>query len=342
MTVLTQRSLNFSDARTVETDEAKHSSAATMQECGLDWEVRKQLVQYQHNGENLFFLDQYVLKRMDKGTPLSIVGKDYQPIQNIAAFDMFDNLTFIGGVAEYLRAGETNNGQKIFIHAKLTNNNMIIGGNDVIEKHIYLWNSHGGDSFKIFFVPFRLSCQNQLTGTFTKQVYKQSVGEHRKEITGVRIVHKGNVTNKMKQAQQIINNAIIHFEAAEAVFNSMAAKSVTETQAQTYYKLLTLTRSEIKGKKTSTRVHNQRQEMLTLFSRGKGNRGVSLWDAYNGATEWSDHKRSLKQNTEVAENRFFGSGATFKQKALTLATEVTQGQRLALPEGMRLENLIKT
>ena len=334
---LTQETLN---TPAVATDAAKHSSAEAMKQAGLDWTVGKRLVQYNLTDSGArAFPNQYVLTRLDDESPLSIVGKDYQSIQNNEAFDMFDNLTFIGGMAEYIRAGCTKKGQKIFIEAKLTGDNMRIKAGDEIEKRIYLWNAHGGDSFKIFFVPFRLTCQNQLTGIFSGNVYKQNTGS-KKEVTGVRIIHKGNVRNKMDEAQKIINQAIIHFEAAQAVFQNMEANDITETKAKTYYKLLTLTKGELNGETTSSRVHNQREEMFTLFKKGKGNRGKTLWDAYNGAAEWSDHKRSLKQDTEIDENRFFGSGKNFKQKALTLASEtIHHGKELVLPNGMPLVKL---
>lgn len=317
--------------------EAKYSSAETMRENGLDWIVEKRLVQYSADDGILTFPGQYVLTRGDNNKPLNIVGKDYRVIQNTESFDMFDELTFIGGFAEYQRAGSTREGQKIFIEAKLTDGNIEIREGDFLEKRVYLWNSHGGDSFKVFFVPFRLFCQNQLTGTFTKNIYKQHTDKG--EVSGVRIIHKGNVGNKMDEAQVIINNALIHFEAAQAVFKHMEATRVNDIQAKTYYKLLTLTRGELKGEVTSTRVHNQRETMLSLFKNGQGNRGQSLWDVYNGATEWSDHKRTLKTSTEIDENRFFGSGVNFKQKALTLAVDASNGLRLELPAGISLEKL---
>lgn len=306
----------FSSAESV-AELAKHSSAETMKENGLDWAVEKRIVQYSHNNETKLFTDQYVLTRQDKGTPLGIVGKDYQVIQNTKSFDFFDNMTIIGGVAEYLKAGSTRGGQRIFIEARLTDDNLQVKQGDQLEKRLYLWNSHGKDSFKVFFVPFRLACQNQLTGTFNKNVYEQYTNKGK--ITGVRIIHKGNMESKLEEAQKIINNAVIHFEAAQAVYKHMEEIKLTEGQAKNFYQSLTLTKKEANGEEPSARIKNQRETMLDLFRSGKGNRGVSLWDAYNGATEWSDHKRSLKETTEKVENRFFGSGGTFKQNALNLA-----------------------
>ena len=100
--------------------DAKHKAAATMAANGLDWSVTKRMVQYSADDGVKSFPGQYVLTRNDNQSPLSIVGKDYHAIQNIDSFDMFDNLTFIGGFAEYVRAGCTRGGQKIFIEAKLT------------------------------------------------------------------------------------------------------------------------------------------------------------------------------------------------------------------------------
>ena len=313
----------------VQTEEGKHSAAVAIREAGLDWTVSKQLQRYYHNGELHSFPDQYVLTRDDNSHPLSNVGKDYEAIQNEHAFDFFNNVTFIGGDAEYVRSGATQNGKKLFIEAKLSGDDIVISGRDKIEKRIYLWNSHGGNSFKVFFSPLRLYCQNQLTGSFQKNIYKQY---HSKGlcITGVKIVHKGDVLGKMKDACDIINDAIIHFEAFRAVAQSMDDRAVNAQEVQAYSQNLTFTAAERKGEKPSTRIQNQRDAIETAFVKSPGNRGRTLWDLYNGATYWSDHQRSLNKGTELDENRFFGSGRTFKQRALDLAVNTLQGQPLEL------------
>ena len=75
-------------------------------------------------------------------------------------------------------------------------------------------------------------------------------------------------------------------------------------------------------KETSTRKTNIKEELVTLFDTGKGQKlgnQHSLWKAYNAVTEYVDHYRTVKNLKEDGTNKlssiWFGSGAKLKEKA---------------------------
>ena len=69
----------------------------------------------------------------------------------------------------------------------------------------------------------------------------------------------------------------------------------------------------------ATRTKNNMETVRDLFQDGLGIaqwRGTA-WAAFNAMTEYSDHHRALKGDTDLMESKILGSGAAFKHKALT-------------------------
>jgi hypothetical protein len=68
------------------------------------------------------------------------------------------------------------------------------------------------------------------------------------------------------------------------------------------------------GPEKSTRSTNNRSEVLEAFRKGKGNNGETLWDLYNGVTEWVDHNRGNDDEKRMASS-LVGSGFNMKTQA---------------------------
>jgi hypothetical protein len=79
----------------------------------------------------------------------------------------------------------------------------------------------------------------------------------------------------------------------------------------------------------TNRLNNRREEVVTLFTEGAGNRGISRWDALNAVTEYQDHHNQIKKldhrknGYRNAERRFVsnvigGLGDNVKQRAMNL------------------------
>jgi hypothetical protein len=113
--------------------------------------------------------------------------------------------------------------------------------------------------------------------------------------------------------------------------DSLAEQQVTHSYVEGFVNaLMPATKDEV-----STRTENRRNQITNLFQNGRGNNGETKWDLFNAVTEYVDH-HSVGRVTETrldrsealadieSEARFeraiLGSGATLKQKALTLLT----------------------
>lgn len=54
------------------------------------------------------------------------------------------------------------------------------------------------------------------------------------------------------------------------------------------------------------------RELEAYFLSGRGNRGESVWDAFNSVTEWVDHKRTSKNAAKVWNSTMEGAGERVK------------------------------
>ena len=107
------------------------------------------------------FKDKFSVVRKDNDYPLGIVGSKYTPVQNIEAFNFFDDIAQ-DGIAEYETAGALGNGEVVFITAKVTESMTI--HTDQIDKYLLISLSHDGSSaITVAYTPIRVVCNNTLT-----------------------------------------------------------------------------------------------------------------------------------------------------------------------------------
>ncbi|TKT84718.1 DUF932 domain-containing protein [Dyadobacter frigoris] len=155
--------------------------------------------------------------RADSMQPLGIVGKDYHIVQNKDAFSFFDAVAQQHQVS-YETAGALGRGERIFITAKLPGY-IRVGENDLIEKYIFLTNSHDGSgSITAAFTPVRIVCQNTLNAAMGN-------------LSGaVRIRHTANAKERLQQAHKIMGLAEKITQEKEALFNHWAKFRINDKQ----------------------------------------------------------------------------------------------------------------
>ncbi len=255
--------------------------------------------------------------RTDSKEVLGVVGNKYTPIQNHQCFGFLDSVVADGRVT-YHTAGALGSGERIWMLAKLPNTIRVNGTDDITEQFLLLSNSHNGSSsLRIFFTPIRVVCANTL-GAAERQGRKQ----------GVSICHRGDLTAKVGEAQNILGLASRFYDDLEGKINHLAQTQLSTLQLETYFQSLYPDPVESKSK----RARNVRNELTRLFEEGMGQDipGIrhSAWAAFNAVTEYVDHHRSSRGSNEleVRSNRlksaWFGSGSQIKGQAWDLAMDV--------------------
>ena len=141
------------------------TSEEVIKKAGLDWSVDKCYIyaamlsnikdSFNEGGIDYAPIDNtYGIYRTDKNIPLGIVKGRYTTVQNIDAFKFFDKA--IGkNKAIWQTAGAFDQGQRIFVSAKLPNN--IFVKNDVVDNYLVFTTSHDGSTgVKILLTPIRV------------------------------------------------------------------------------------------------------------------------------------------------------------------------------------------
>lgn len=275
----------------------------------LNYEVELQPM-FLKNGKKV--ADKMASVRKDTQDALGIVTDRYKIIQNVEAFDFFDNV--VGeGKAIYNTAGALGLGERIWTLAKLPKNLVI--KKDVVEQYLLLTNSHDGkSSLKMYFTPVRVVCQNTLILSLMDAS------------SGISIRHRGDIKGKVEEAQRVLGIATVFYSDFEKISEKFAEKKLDVKTTTDYFNQV-LEIDKMKPQDVSTRSENIRGDLLSLFERGKGNDRPeirhSLWTAYNAVTEYTDHHRTIKNVDKDKSLRldsiWFGTGAKLKEKAYDVA-----------------------
>lgn len=266
----------------------------------LDWTVKKVPLTVGQSS----LLNHFGVIRNDTGENLGIVGKSYEPLQNIDAFNFFNPL-LENNYAEYETAGAIGNGEIVWVMAKIKENDRFeVVKNDEIFKYLLLSNSHDGNmSVTIKFTPIRVVCQNTLN-------YALADGK------GTKIRHLPYMGFKMSDAASnmisIINET---YKEVEEKFKAMANKRLENGKEIDYFGKI----YPQPGKKLI-------KTLCSLYEAGKGSdianvRGT-LWSAYNAVTEYVDHPQKYRHDDDQLIKRiWFGDGEAIKNKALSVAVD---------------------
>jgi phage/plasmid-like protein (TIGR03299 family) len=283
----------------------------------LDWEVAKQPLYaggegFAYRVDGKFAVVPAHRWGSEECPVLGIVGADYTPLQNRDAFRFFDPI--VGkGAASYHTAGALGDGERIWILAKLEGS-IKVTAQDISHKYLLLSNSHDGESsVQIKFTPIRVACWNTLTMALSKG-------------PTIRVAHTQDLNKRLENARSALRLIDEHYKRIEESFKAMAAIRMTPIRLEEYFAVVFPDPSDVSEKQGRRRAAQNRENAAYLYEHGKGNNlpGVAgtLWAAYNGITEFVDHKATRRTPKEHLESIWFGDGYQLKARAF----EVAKGQ----------------
>jgi phage/plasmid-like protein (TIGR03299 family) len=282
---------------------------------GLDWEVEaRQVYTLLHPNEKkiadeMMPADRYraVVRNSDQRI-MGCVGTQYRPLQNREAFNFFDPMVQ-AGLAEYHTAGSLKEGERVWVLAKLSIPTAEVVKGDSVESYLLLSNGHDGThGVRVLFTPIRVVCWNTLSMATADRA------------TGITFQHRGGVAETLEKARETIDLTRRTFAATIEQYQFLASRRVENLQSYVMQVL------EIPADTKPEEMPKAVQEITTLYATGKGAElpGVAgtWWGAFNATTEWVDWKRGT--NRARLSNAWFGIGASIKQNALSIATDLAR------------------
>lgn len=256
--------------------------------------------------------------REDTGNVLGVVGKGYEVVQNVKAFEFINELTGIGSEnnlanAVIETAGILGSGERIFITAKMPENIRIGNSKDIIKDYILFTNSHDGTGAVIAcFTPVRVVCNNTLNAAL-KNCSNRLYFRHTK-----------NVHNKLAQAQKLMNLHTAYVEnlggrLVELSQERVNDKEVKELIAKTFLnddqlKLYQKANNNWEIDEIGTRTKNVCNEVLKTMYEGTGQNmyeGTKLW-VYNGITCYNGNAASY--TSDVKKFDALNEGVAYKKQ----------------------------
>ena len=258
----------------------------------LDWDVVKCPVLVRlPNGENVQLQRRLALVREDTHRVLGEVSPNYEIFQNSSLQNLIAP-HISEGLLEVANQGFLNGGRKVFIQAQMTKE--FRGAGETHRGMLTLLNSHDGSTpLSSGVTSIRVVCQN----TFAMAMHEMNN----------RIRHYADVHQKaldLSETIDFVNEGMKDYmESADVLARTKATPDTVNELIQRAFK------------KEDNETNRARDQIIELFRNGKGNEGKTLWDAFNGITEYISHKSRRSENSRFAYANF-GSGSRIAREAM--------------------------
>jgi hypothetical protein len=180
---------------------------------------------------------------------------------------------------------------------------------------------------RVILTPVRVVCQNTLTLALAN-------GE---EIA--RAYHTRDMDTQLAAARRAVRAMMEGFAAMQDAFRAMAAVRMTDAAVLDYVTRVFPMPLRLSGAASNAaagdsrvpdRILRDRAGCVELFHNGVGNKadGVkgTLWAAYNGITEYVDH-RGVRGGQQRMYTACFGQGYRTKTRAYVVAGEIIRTRR---------------
>lgn len=245
-------------------------------------------------------------------TIFAVDGDDIHPIKTMGAgYSILTPEKFRDLVTESLdghdykviASGNLRNYSEQFMVIELLGESEILIGNDKIHRFIMFGNNHKGER-PVYSVSldYRPICENQ-----TSHIIGMS--KHSRGLS-IKVRHTKHADIRLAGMNALIDGFISDSKLLQSQLSGLAGQSIQADKLFRFY--LGFLNS---GNKLTTRTVNRAMRFLELFKAGKGNKGETLYDAYNAVTEYHTHCNS----TDPARNTLSslqGNGAKVKQAIL--------------------------
>jgi phage/plasmid-like protein (TIGR03299 family) len=279
---------------------------------GLDWTVSTEPV-FTSAGEKV---DALATRRSSDNSILGVVGPQYTPVQNRAAFDFF--APFIDSKQATIEtAGSLRKGQRVWVQAKLAIDPIEVVKGDEILAYVLLSNSHDGSTaVRVGYTPRRVVCQNTLTMAHNSKASKL-----------IRIRHTKNVNETLDLVRDSMDLVKREFVANAELYQRLARRDIVQSDFEKYVQLVFNTEKKIEAEGGIANINNKiiMKSIQPLFEKGRGNDMVGVrgtaWAALNSVSEYLQYYRGADDQSRL-DSLWFGAGGTLNQRALEKAVEL--------------------
>lgn len=300
-------------------DEDVVTSAEAIRLAGLDWTVEQHEIHVHiPNGDDMPdtttpIPNKVANVRMDTGEALGIVTPHYKVIQNVDAFDFFDEI--IGkGDAHYHTAGSLYNGRKIWALARL-NRDILIGGDpdERIDPYVTLCNGHDGNTaLSVYTTPIRVVCQNTLQWSM-KEAKNMWKGRH-----------TPNVTDKVRDARDMLGFSNAYFDELQTLGDTLIAQPINRISFDKMLEMLVPlpTPKDDESTRGLTIAQNTREAIHAAWDVDNlANVKHTKWGFVQAVAEYVDWSKNHRSDDKFIDKNLLGANqtTTLKDRSVQVA-----------------------
>jgi phage/plasmid-like protein (TIGR03299 family) len=265
----------------------------------LTWTVSKRTLCFiGADGEMIPWTEKKAVVRDDNDVALGVVSPSYEIVQNEDLKQVIAPMVS-EGLLTVQNQGYLSKGAKVFIQAEV-NQDFRVAGEDY-RGMITLLNGHVGNaSVAIGTTATRVICSNTFATAYSdiSQKFRHTAGVTEQVLNSTEVV-------------DYVNNAMrVYAEYVEKL-------AVTPCSARQFTNAV----EQIYGRPVDDQRKSFVDQLNTLFYRGKGNSGKTMYDCFNSITEFSTHY-SRKDSAGRFNYANFGKGADINRRALAVLTEM--------------------
>ena len=278
-----------------------------MEAAGLDWTVEKSPLYTNFNGEQIRVDRQALIRSSDKSV-LDVVGDDWNPVQNLEAFEFFNDFVAAGDM-EMHTAGSLKGGRNIWALAKV-NDSFEICGDDKVEGFLLFSNPHQyGKSIDVRFTPIRVVCNNTLTMSLNGKVDRMFKMNHRRKFDG----------DMVKEVLGVSKEKLATYKEMAEFLSSK--RYTNENIVEYFNRVFPMTTGAKKDEgELASRAARQAFEVLETQPGAEYAKG-SWWQAANAVTYSVDHLLGRSADSRM-QSAWFGVNQKRKLDAMNIAVEM--------------------
>lgn len=237
---------------------------------------------------------------------VGIVSPKYAVLQDADALAALEHL-----VSEHdgkvVQAALLDNGSKSYVQIQLRDFEAEVRPGDSVKKLLTFYNSFDGSTRPMISdADIRIICDNQLSAF---------------RASGVTISHRGDIRSKFGA---LVSALQLSFRNRVELFRALAGKPVTQRDITAYLERFCGNPAACESKAKAARIERKIGEIERLFSAGIDNRGATLWDLVNAATEYTTHTVTSKgwNVNNHAKSLMFGAKGEECSFAVAVASDM--------------------
>ena len=252
---------------------------SVLEKAKLNYEVVKQPIYTNFNGEEVLINDRVATVNKNTGEVLGIVSPKYQICQNEEAFDFVNN---VDGV-EFIKAGQTHTGM-VYVIGRL--NEMEVLG-DKFTPYLIFQNGHNGNyTMKTTICPLRVVCQNQFNYAF-----KESPNT-------ISIHHSSQYQGRLVEAQRLIQGTVEYMNNFKNTAEELATLKIgKDDDVKNIINAFFTVKTNATDRQIVTAEEARTELFNTYMAEDNANFTGTAWGLVNGFSDYLTHKETNNTKT---------------------------------------------